>query len=208
MKIYSNSKDAKLKEIYDEMIYNEIEPDDLVVTGLLENFRDEISVLSDLLRKMIRPNSKPTVRIFNALIDVQGRSGNKNQVRTTYNEMVQRGLHPNLFTFSSLFSIFRGEMEIVEEYFEEMKTYGIQPNISIFNIIIETCGKARDKVKAKSTYELIVKSRVVPNLETFNLLIKIFLGDSETVEYFLVEMTRCGLKPSTDTIHLLLETQS
>ncbi|CAN1277343.1 Pentatricopeptide repeat-containing protein At2g36240 [Linum perenne] len=102
------------------------------------------------MRKLI--DGKPSVAIYNGLINGFVKSGNHAKGLEVYNIMLKDRVKPDVFTFNILINSYckNKKFEMALELFREMKEKGCTPNVVSFNTLIRGFfrqGKIDDAVK-------------------------------------------------------------
>ncbi|CAI5971836.1 unnamed protein product [Closterium sp. NIES-65] len=97
----------------------------------------EASRKKDSKEDLILP-PKPDVFSYTALIAAYGKGGQVEEVRETYQTMLEQGCFPNLFTFNILLDIY-GKNKLFADVawvMDELATSGIKPDVVTWNTLI------------------------------------------------------------------------
>ena len=87
--------------------------------------------------------------------------------------MKQRGLEPNVITYSALISACeKGQKpEDAIELFKAMKWEGVVPDVITYNALISACEKGQKFEQALKLFHAMQQQGVVPDVITYNALI-------------------------------------
>lgn len=91
--------------------------------------------------------------------------------------------------------------------FSQMREKGIQPDIVSFNIIVDSCGKAKQMGLACDYLDQMRKAGKAPTVNTYTSLIDACgkNGDLERADFFLHQMVSQGVQPNTCTFTSLIQ---
>ncbi|KAL3522023.1 hypothetical protein ACH5RR_014857 [Cinchona calisaya] len=132
-----------------------------------------------------------------------------NGIRAFFQESMAR---PDMKSerFVSHFMVLYGQAGMVDDArktFEEMPQMGFDRTVKTLNALLFSCVLAKDHEEMKRVYmEFPVIYGIVPNLDTYNTVIKGFCesGDSSSCFSILAEMSRKGVKPNATTFGAMI----
>ncbi|KAL8249113.1 hypothetical protein R6Q59_005981 [Mikania micrantha] len=142
-----------------------------------------------------------TLKVFRKCKDLDG-------AEKVFDEMLQRGVAPDIVTFSTVIGCARmcGLPGKAVEWFERMSEFKIQPDDAIFSVMIDAYGRIGNVDMALNLY---ARSRVENwslGAVTFTTVIRIYgtIGDYNQCLSVFREMKAHGIKPNLDCYNTLL----
>ncbi|XP_050218754.1 pentatricopeptide repeat-containing protein At3g06430, chloroplastic [Mercurialis annua] len=116
---------------------------------------------------------------------------------------------PDVWTMNIILSVFgnRGQIELMEKWYEKFRNFGIEPETRTFNILIGAYGKKRMYDKMSSVMEYMRKLQFPWTTSTYNNVIEVFaeVGDAKHMEYTFDQMRAEGMKADTKTFCCLID---
>ena len=93
-----------------------------------------------------------------------------------FDEMLERGVKPDNFTFSTIISCARlcNLADKAVEWFEKMPSFGLEPDDVTFSTMIDSYGRAGNVEKALSLYDRARTGEWRLDATTFSTLIRIY----------------------------------
>ncbi|MED6211217.1 hypothetical protein PIB30_071592 [Stylosanthes scabra] len=115
---------------------------------------------------------------------------------------------PDVFTMNTVIGAFgkRGEIDMMEKWYDRLCNFGIQPETYTFNILIGAYGKKRMYDKMSSIMQHMRELRCQWTIATYNNVIEAFadVGDAKSMEHTFDQMHEEGLKADTKTFCCLI----
>eukprot|EP00906_Rhabdomonas_costata_P031790 RCo044860 len=125
-----------------------------------------------------------------------------------YFEMIHRdGPAPNLESYVILLGYYcvKGD-ELILVVFDDLKGRGIAPDLRVFNIMLDYCGRIQDKRKSLRFFEELKVRGLTADVETYNALMAVFAesGDPLILKVF-EEMNENQIEPNPSTFSILIK---
>jgi len=115
---------------------------------------------------------------------------------------------PDVWTMNIILSLFgnRGQVELMEKWYEKFRSYGVEPETRTLNILIGAYGKKRMYDKMSAVMEYMRKLAFPWTTATYNNVIEAFAeaGDAKNMEHTFNQMRSEGMKPDTKTFCCLI----
>lgn len=115
---------------------------------------------------------------------------------------------PDIWTMNTILSLFgnKGQIEMMEKWYEKFRSFGIDPETRTFNILISAYGKKRMYDKMSSVMEYMRKLSFPWTTSTYNNVIEAFsdIGDAKHMEYTFDQMRTEGVRADTKTFCCLI----
>ncbi|KAH6767120.1 Tetratricopeptide repeat superfamily protein [Perilla frutescens var. hirtella] len=153
----------------------------------------------------------PSALSYNSILEAIIRSsgcGCVELAKTVYDDMVDKDVSPNVFTYNILI---RGlcankEMDKGLDFFEQMERRGCLPNVVTYNTLIDAYFKTGKINEAYALLELMWKKNLEPNVITYNIIINGLCreGRMKETSKVLTEMKDQGLAPNEVTYNTLV----
>nr|TKS09719.1 hypothetical protein D5086_0000088200 [Populus alba] len=119
------------------------------------NKDDVFNVLSELDVFQERLKFNREVVVYNVTLKVFRKGRDLDKAEKLFDEMLERGVKPDNFTFSTIISCARlcNLADKAVEWFEKMPSFGLEPDDVTFSTMIDSYGRAGNVEKALSLYD-------------------------------------------------------
>ncbi|KAL2316970.1 hypothetical protein Fmac_030846 [Flemingia macrophylla] len=155
----------------------------------------------------------PHVKMYTVLIYGWCKIGRVKTAQDFLDEMIQRGIEPNVVTYNVLLNgvcrrvslhpeeRFERTMRNAEKVFDEMRERGIEPDVTSFSIVLHVCSRAHKPQLVLDKMRMMKEKGICPNAVTYTSVIKCLAscGRIEEAEEMLEEMVRDGVRPCAAT---------
>ncbi|XP_010243796.1 PREDICTED: pentatricopeptide repeat-containing protein At1g71060, mitochondrial [Nelumbo nucifera] len=150
---------------------------------------------------------KHTAESYNALIEALGKIKQFRLIWNVVRDMKGKSLLTRE-TFALIIRRYARARKINEaiETFETMEKFGMKPELSDFNRLIDTLSKSRHVAKAQQVFDEMKHRRFVPDLKTYTILLEGW-GEAESllrVEEIRREMRDEGFEPDVVTYGIII----
>ncbi|CAJ2649405.1 unnamed protein product [Trifolium pratense] len=209
---FSNSLDSchpnqhDVSQILDRLGDKVVEHDAVTIINNMENSVVVPFVLRYLQRK-IRPTRE--VILYNVTLKVFKKCKDLDGAEKVVVEMLQRGVKPDNFTFSTIISCARSCYlpEKAVEWFEKMPSFGCEPDDITYCVMIDAYGKAGNIDMALHLYDRARTEKWRIDHVTFSTLIKMYgiSGNYDGCLNVYEEMKALGVKPNLVVYNTLLD---
>ncbi|ONK58246.1 uncharacterized protein A4U43_C09F10130 [Asparagus officinalis] len=148
---------------------------------------------------------------YTALVSAYSRSGLLDQAFSILEKMkVTDGCYPDVHTYSILIKscLQFFEFDKAQILLADMKSFGIQPNTCIYNILIDAYGrKSRFAEMEAALLEMLQNRDCEPDIWTMNATLRAFgrSGQIEMMEKCYDKFQSSGIAPSIKTFNILLD---
>ncbi|KAL5722505.1 hypothetical protein ACHQM5_006020 [Ranunculus cassubicifolius] len=151
---------------------------------------------------------KPSVFAYNVTIRNVLRAKKWELAAGLFDEMRQRGISPDRFTYSSLITCFgkQGMFDAALGWLQHMEQDRIKGDLVLYSNLIELSRKLCDYSKAISIFSRLKNSGITPDLVAYNTMINVF-GKARLfreAKRLLGEMREVGVVPDTVSYSTLL----
>ncbi|CAJ1975677.1 unnamed protein product [Sphenostylis stenocarpa] len=198
--------------ILDEMMkIPHCQPDILTYSTLMEALvgalKFEMVVL--VYDKMVERSIIPNTLTQNLLLTGYGKDGKFDQMEKVVSSMMESTTcKPDVWTMNAVISVFRdkGQIDMMEKWYEKFCSFGIQPQRSTFNILMGAYCKKRMYDKMSSVMQCMRKEKCPWTTPTYNFVIEAFaaVGDAANMERAFDQMVAEGLTADTKTFCCLI----
>lgn len=177
--------------------------------GILEVAKEGLLDIS--LYDIVKIHAKLKFKLeqCNLLIKYFGDFGKLDKCVMMYKFLLNNNYNLSIVTFNSLIS--RSGMwknsSLAESFFDDMILYGIQPDIQIYNSLLNAYSKAGEIDKAVNLFNQIIHNGTIkPTVVTFNTQIDCYArnGIISSVNDVFVIMRKHGIKPNIRTFSSLI----
>ncbi|KAH7286345.1 hypothetical protein KP509_32G002500 [Ceratopteris richardii] len=137
--------------------------------------KEEKSMLLEVFKfVLLEPAFEASARDYTNLIRVLVRLGDSEAVEHTLKLMVERGVFPDLVTFTVIIGFYGklGNLYMVKKKFEQLKFYGLVPDNIIYCALIEAYSQLGYAKKAESIMEAMQAAGLSLKIEIFISLIR------------------------------------
>ncbi|GAB2281885.1 hypothetical protein Dimus_016448 [Dionaea muscipula] len=167
---------------------------DASLFGLVESLYDEMDA------RGVVPNTVTQ----NIVLSGYGKAGRYDQMEEVLSGMLQSTTSkPDVWTMNTILGLFgnKGQIEMMEQWYEKFRNFGIEPETRTFNILIGAYGKKHMYDKMSSVMEYMRKLAFPWTTSTYNNIIEAFsdVGDAKHMEYTFSQMRTEGIKADTKT---------
>ncbi|KAK8617487.1 hypothetical protein V6N13_080401 [Hibiscus sabdariffa] len=172
-----------------------------------------------LLAAMVNKGISPDMYVLNALITPLCKDGKIQEAISLFNLMTQKGIKPDVATYNILIRALCkfGEWSLAKKFFTDMIGYEISPDVITFNSMIDVLCQEAKLSKAIAILELMARSgqceeatsllgkmvtgNIVPDIETFNILLDAISkkGTNDKAHEVLKIMDQHGVKHNAFT---------
>ncbi|KAL6005649.1 hypothetical protein ACLOJK_006220 [Asimina triloba] len=163
-----------------------------------------IDLFDRMLMEMSYLGIECTTVTYNVIIDGYGKARMFELMENSLSDMLETGsCLPDVFTLNSLIWAYGndGQIEKIEQWYDEFRHMGVEPDIKTFNILIRSYGMASLYEKMGAVMDYMKKRFYTPTVATYNIIIETFgkAGNIEKMEYFFRSMKYQGVKPNSIT---------
>ncbi|KAK9672095.1 hypothetical protein RND81_12G076300 [Saponaria officinalis] len=151
----------------------------------------------------------PNTVTQNIVLTGYGKAEKYDQMEKILSAMLQSSTSkPDVWTMNVILSVFgnKGQIELMERWYEKFRDFGIGPETRTFNILIGAYGKKRMYDKMSSVMEYMRKLEFPWTTSTYNNVIEAFsdVGDAKNMEFAFEQMRTEGMKADTKTFCCLI----
>lgn len=153
------------------------------------------------------------VKIYTALMCGWCKIGRVETAKKFLNEMVERGIEPNVVTYNVLLNgvcrkaslhpeeRFEKTIRNAEKMFDEMRERGIKPDATSFSIVLHVYSRAHKPDMSVEKLREMREEGVSPTVATYTSVVKCLCscGRLEDAEELLDQMVRDGISPCVET---------
>ncbi|GMI72256.1 suppressor of variegation 7 [Hibiscus trionum] len=183
------------------------EQDAVVVLNKMSNPQIALLVLYHF-RNILTKTTREVI-LYNVTMKVFRKAKDLNGAEKLFDEMLQRGVKPDIVTFSTLISCARvcDLPNKAVEWFEKMPTYGCDPDDVTYSAMIDAYGRAGNADMAIALYDRARTEKWRIDPVTFSTLIKIYgmSGNYDGCLNVYEEMKALGAKPNKVIYNTLLD---
>uniref|UniRef100_A0A6B2KZW1 Pentacotripeptide-repeat region of PRORP domain-containing protein n=1 Tax=Arcella intermedia TaxID=1963864 RepID=A0A6B2KZW1_9EUKA len=200
----------------------------LSITGLVENMfaegindhrpyqfalmyfseNDDFSTFSSVYRRLEERNLMSTA-LYNNLIMVYCEKGLENLVMTVLDQMIERGFHPNIKTYSVILYMYlqRENFTAFEDFVTRVYKDKVRLDTVFWNVMLKFHSTKGDYGSLKSVFSHLENSEEYhPDLSTYNIMISAFghKGDLSEAESYFDKLLASGIRPTTKTFESMM----
>jgi len=112
----------------------------------------------------------PNIITYNAMLQVYAEGCKLHQCFGLFQQLTKEGKKPTIVTFGTLMSACERVENVtaMNDVFDYMKVYGIEPNEIVYGAAISCSRKAKQSDKALELLNAMISSKLYPNIVTFN----------------------------------------
>ncbi|CAN0928390.1 Pentatricopeptide repeat-containing protein At3g06430, chloroplastic [Linum grandiflorum] len=187
------------------------QPDVFTYSGILKACVDasRFDLVDSIYIEMDRHSISPNTVTQNIVLSGYCRAELYDQMEKVLSSMLQNpNSKPDVWTMNIIIAIFgnRGQIELMEQWYEKFRDYGVSPETRTFNILIGAYGKARRYDKMSSVMEYMRKLEFPWTSSTYNNVIEAFadVGDAKNMEYTFEQMRSERMKCDSKTFACLV----
>ncbi|KAK1300965.1 putative pentatricopeptide repeat-containing protein [Acorus calamus] len=149
-----------------------------------------------------------SVASYNALIDCFVKAKVMDKASEAFQEIIEKGLKPNLVTFNTLIGGYSkvGEVNKARDILKLLLDHKLKPDVFTFTSIIDGLCRAHQMEDAFNCFTEMVEWDVAPNVVTYNILIRSLcsIGDVSRSMKLLQRMKANGIKPDSFSFNALI----
>lgn len=179
----------------------------ILLKACVEASRFELidSLYLEMSERLIVPNTVTQ----NIVLGGYGKAGKFEEMERVLTNMLESGTcRPDVWTMNIVLGLFctRGEVDMMEKWYEKFRGIGIEPETRTFNILISGYGRKRMYEKMTTVMEYMRKFAFPWTTSTYNNVIEAFadVGDAKSMEYAFDQMRAEGMKADTNTFRHLI----
>jgi hypothetical protein len=115
-----------------------------------------------------------------------------------YGQLKSRKVTPDEVIFYELLQLLAHDDPRVAMLFEDMRLYGVQPSVTLHNIVMAGEGRAGDVEAVRARFAVMIAQQLLPNIQSFHALLHAHKNRRDPVgaQAVLDEMGGEGLKPN------------
>lgn len=179
-----------------------------LIKACVDNSHFELvqTLYNEMSERLITPNTVTQ----NIVLNGYGKAGKFDQMERVLSDMLENNTcRPDVWTMNTIISLFgnMGQIEMMENWYEKFRNFGIEPETRTFNILIGAYGKKRMYDKMSSVMEYMRKLQFPWTTSTYNNVIEAFsdVGDAKNMELTFDQMRSEGMKADTKTFCCLIK---
>ncbi|KAK4055608.1 hypothetical protein OIV83_000154 [Microbotryomycetes sp. JL201] len=183
--------------------------DHMIVALAQAGLLDEIGHHRD---RLLQAGTAPSADAYAAMILNMKETTDDAAVALMLFEESQRfNVMPNVYLFNTLISKLSRARRAKEalEYFELMKTFGLQPSSVTYGAVINACCKTGDDASAEYLFNEMVSSPTFrPRVPPYNMMIQFYVStkpNRERALYYYNQLVAARVQPTAHTYKLLLD---
>ncbi|RZC48743.1 hypothetical protein C5167_017168 [Papaver somniferum] len=159
----------------------------------------------EMAERLITPNTVTQ----NIVLSGYGKAGMFDEMEKVLSGMLESTeCIPDVWTMNTVISLFgnKGQIEMMESWYEKFRNFGIEPETRTFNILIGAYGKKQMYDKMSSVMEYMRRLSFPWTTSTYNNVIEAFAdaGDAQNMEYTFDQMRAERMKADTKTFCCLI----
>ncbi|XP_047307950.1 pentatricopeptide repeat-containing protein At3g06430, chloroplastic-like [Impatiens glandulifera] len=166
-----------------------------------DRFEDVKSLYNQMEERSIVPN----IITQNIVLKGYAKSEKFDQMEKLLSEMEK----PNVQTMNTIISLYgnKGQIEMMEKWYEKFLNMGINPESRTFNILIGAYVRKRQYDKMSTVMENMRKLSISWTTSTYNSVIEAFgdAGDADNMEYTFDQMQEERMRTDTKTFCCLIK---
>lgn len=169
----------------------------------------QFDLVESLYKEMDERGILPNTVTQNIVLSGYGKAGKYDQMEKVLSSMLQSPTcKPDVWTMNTILGLFgnKGQIEMMERWYEKFRDFGIEPETRTFNILIGAYGRKRMYDKMSSVMEYMRKLEFPWTTSTYNNVIEAFadVGDAKNMEFTFNQMRAEGMKVDTKTFCFLI----
>ncbi|CAO2838376.1 unnamed protein product [Amaranthus hypochondriacus] len=187
------------------------QPDVFTYSTLIKACVDasRFDLVESLYKEMGDRGVFPNTVTQNIVLSGYGKVGKYEQMENILSEMLESPTcKPDVWTMNTIIALFgnKGQIEMMERWYEKFRDFGIEPETRTFNILIGAYGKKRMYDKMSSVMEYMRKLEFPWTTSTYNNVIEAFsdVGDVKNMDFTFDQMRTEGMKADTKTFCCLI----
>ncbi|XP_059286269.1 pentatricopeptide repeat-containing protein At3g06430, chloroplastic-like [Lycium ferocissimum] len=166
-------------------------------------------LVDSLYEQMAERSIVPNTVTQNIVLSGYGKAEKYEEMEKVVSGMLESiDSRPDIWTMNTILSLFgnKGQIEMMEKWYEKFSNFGIEPETRTFNILISAYGKKRMYDKMSSVMEYMRKLSFPWTTSTYNNVIEAFsdVGDAKNMEYTFDQMRAEGVKADMKTFCCLI----
>ena len=197
---------------------DKIDVNEMVFINLMNAYRrknqyhEALKIFEELLMEAKR---KPTVKAFNAILQIFSAQGATDRAAYIFESMNQLGVIPDLATYTELIRASANQPKYSTYYYNNLLENGLQPNVYTFSALIEACSKRNDIKSALKWFETMINCQIQPNHVVISCILKSLSNQHfdhpnmpEAVLQIAHQATKAGIKSDAALYTILLKMQA
>ncbi|KAK1292235.1 Pentatricopeptide repeat-containing protein [Acorus calamus] len=169
------------------------------------NFDRVDQLFEEMSERLIVPNTVT----HNIILSGYGKAGFFDKMEEVLVKMLEStNCKPDVWTMNTIISLFgnKGQIDLMERWYEKFRGYGIEPETRTFNILIGAYGKQRRYDKMTAVMEYMRKLEFPWTTSTYNNVIEAFadVGDAKHMEVAFEQMRAERMRVDTKTVCCLI----
>ncbi|CAA0839631.1 Pentatricopeptide repeat-containing protein -chloroplastic [Striga hermonthica] len=167
-------------------------------------------LVGPLYEEMAERSITPNTVTQNTVLSGYGKAGKYDEMEKVLSGMLENpmGPQPDVWTMNSVIAVFgnEGRIEMMEQWYEKFRDFGIEPETRTFNILIGAYGKRKMYDKMSSVMEYMRKLNFPWTTSTYNNVIEAFsdAGDAENMHCTFEQMRAEGIRADVKTFCCLI----
>ncbi|KAL2922289.1 hypothetical protein RDABS01_013780 [Bienertia sinuspersici] len=178
-----------------------------IIKACIDSCRFDL--VDSLYEEMDERGIIPNTVTQNIVLSGYGKAGRYEEMEKILSGMLQNPTcKPDVWTMNTIIGLFgnKGQIEMMERWYEKFRDFGIEPETRTFNILIGAYGKKRMYDKMSSVMEYMRKLEFPWTTSTYNNVIEAFsdVGDVKNMEFTFDQMRAEGMRADTKTFCCLV----
>ncbi|KAI4319523.1 hypothetical protein MLD38_033110 [Melastoma candidum] len=125
----------------------------------------------------------PNMFVYRTIIDVCGLCGNFQESRNIFEDLLKKGVIPNVYVLNSLMNVNAHDLDFIKQIYKKMPSFGICPDIATYNVLLKACCLAERADVAQEIYtevkELQSAGKLKLDVFTYCTIVKV-LSDAKS----------------------------
>jgi pentatricopeptide repeat protein len=144
----------------------------------------DLDEMNRYLEDMKKRDIKPDINLYNIVLDCYSKAHDTERMMKIYDQIENdKNVRADECTFSTLMAHFgkKGDIEVMDSFFLEMLKRKIKTSQRIYNILLDSYGRAEDMRKMNATIAQMKADGFKPDKITMSIMKK-YLGDVDEKE--------------------------
>ncbi|KAJ3235665.1 hypothetical protein HDU78_005074 [Chytriomyces hyalinus] len=172
----------------------------------------DLDTAKQIFDEVIKSSVKPTIQTYGTLIHILCRAGQVDEAHEVVRTEIPRllgtpGNHVMYNTLLQGYASQKGDFPSAMKVLSEMKSLGLKPLVTTFNILISGHVRHHDFNGAQQWYNALLSAGIKPTLVTYNILINMYvkMKDPLAAQAVFDQIADDRLIPDTATIAPLVD---